>query len=363
MSANFQSHHTVLPQDRQGKIVYSSCRVGASFERFRVRVMRCTACGAELILTNVVPDDTGTVRGFEHHTFICSACHVTERRVIFTRHGGDDDTQAVPLHAAFDCACRSLHDIGQLNNAVKEVIAKQIVELARDGERDPNKLCEHALQTLGFFLGGDVRAKWTSDRAPLTRKEIVAKRVLDLLIAGAALVLLWPLLALICLGIKLEGRSPSILQHRRAAFSGREFAVYNFTTTAWEAACIGQARRNDSRVTRVGRLLKATGMDELPQLFSVLGGRMSLVGPRPDAIDPKGEFGDPIARYATHHHLKPGIIGWAQINRLPRAAAQVEQLNQRIDFERWYIHNWSIWLDLRILLRAVVGPFELAVST
>ncbi len=89
--------------------------------------MRCTACGAELILTNVVPDDTATVRGFEHHTFICSACHVTERRVIFTRHGGDDDTQAVPLHAAFDCACRSLHDIGQLNNAVKEVIAKKLL--------------------------------------------------------------------------------------------------------------------------------------------------------------------------------------------------------------------------------------------
>jgi lipopolysaccharide/colanic/teichoic acid biosynthesis glycosyltransferase len=230
--------------------------------------------------------------------------------------------------------------------------------LARDGERDPDKLCEHALQTLRFFPGGDVPAKWTSDgdRAPLTRKEIVAKRVLDLLLAGTALVILSPLLALICIGIELEGRSPSILLQRRAAFSGREFAVYNFTTTAWEAACIGQARRNDSRVTRVGRLLKAAGMDELPQLFSVLGGQMSLVGPPPHAIDPKGEFSDPIARYATHHHIKPGIIGWAQINRLPREAGQVEQLNQRVDFERWYIQNWSIWLDLRILLRALVWP-------
>src|ERR1700692_1568995 len=112
--------------------------------------MRCTACGAELIVTNVVPDDTGTVRGFEHHTFICSACHVTDGRGIFPRQGCDDDTQAVPLYAVFDCACRSLHDIGQLNNAVKEVIAKQIVELARDGARDPNKLWEEALQTLGF---------------------------------------------------------------------------------------------------------------------------------------------------------------------------------------------------------------------
>ena len=252
-----------------------------------------------------------------------------------------------------------MHEIGQLDNALKEVIAKRIVELARDGERDPDKLCEHALQTLGFFPGVDVPPKWTSDRdrTLLTRKEIVAKRVLDLLLAGAALIILSPLLALICLGIKLEGRSPSILLQRRAAFNGREFAVYNFTTTAWEGACIGQARRNDSRVTRVGALLRVTGMDELPQLFSVLGGQMSLVGPRPHAIDAKGEFSDPIARYATHHHIKPGIIGWAQIKRLPREAAQVEQLNQRVDFERWYIDNWSIWLDLRILLRFLVGEW------
>ena len=187
------------------------------------------------------------------------------------------------------------------------------------------------------------------NRAPLTRKEIVAKRALDLLLAGTALVLLSPILALICLGIKLEGRSPSILLQRRAAFNGREFVFYNFTTTAWEAACVGQARRNDSRVTRVGRLSRATGIDELPQLFSVLGGQMSLVGPRPHAIDAKGEFSDPIARYATQHHLKPGMIGWA-----PREAAQVQQLNHRVDFERWYIDNWSIWLDLRILLRFLV---------
>ena len=195
------------------------------------------------------------------------------------------------------------------------------------------------------FFGVNVPAKSTSNRnrAPFTAKQMVAKRALDLLLAGTALVILSPLLALICLGIKLEGRSPSILLQRRAAFNGREFAVYNFTTTALEGARIGQARRNDSRVTRVGRLLRATGLDELPQLFSVLGGQMSLVGPQPHAVDPKGEFSDPIARYATQHDLKPGIIGWA-----PREAAQVE---------RWYIDNWSIWLDLRILLRTLVGEW------
>jgi lipopolysaccharide/colanic/teichoic acid biosynthesis glycosyltransferase len=184
-----------------------------------------------------------------------------------------------------------------------------------------------------------------------------AKRALDLLLAGTALVILSPLLALICLGIKLEGRSPSMLLQRRAVFNGREFAIYNFPTTAWEGASTGQGRRNDNRVTRVGHLLRATGLHELPQLFSVLGGQMSLVGPRPYPVDSNGQFSDPIALSPTQHQLKPGIIGWTQIIRLSREAARGEQLNQRVHFERWYIDNWSIWLDLRILLRALVGEW------
>src|SRR3984893_7139444 len=204
------------------------------------------------------------------------------------------------------------------------------------------------------FFGVNVPAKSTSNRnrAPFTAKQIVAKRALDLLLAGTELVILSPLLALICLGIKLEGRSPSMLLQRRAVFNVREFAIYNFPTTAWEGASTGQGRRNDNRVTRVGHLLRATGLHELPQLFSVLGGQMSLVGPRPYPVDSQGESSDPIACYATQHHLKPGIICWA-----PREAAQVEQLNQRVDFERWYFDNWSLWLDIGILLRAFVGEW------
>ena len=209
------------------------------------------------------------------------------------------------------------------------------------------------------FFGVNVPAKSTSNRnrAPFTAKQMVAKLALDLLLAGTALVILSPLLALICLGIKLEGRSPSMLLQRRAVFNGREFAIYNFPTTAWEGASTGQGRRNDNRVTRVGHLLRATGLHELPQLFSVLSGQMSLVGPRPYPVDSNGQFSDPIALSPTQHQLKPGIIGWTQIIRLSREAARVEQLNQRVDFERWYIDNWSIWLDLRILLRTLVGEW------
>ena len=207
------------------------------------------------------------------------------------------------------------------------------------------------------FFGVNSPAKWTSnrERTQFTAKEIVSKRALDLLLAGTALVILSPLLALICVGITLEGRNHSILLQRRARFNGREFVVYHFPTTAWEGAGTGEIIRNEHRVTRVGRLLRATGLHELPQLFSVLGGQMSLIGPRPYAVDPKGESSDPIAGSPAQHQLKPGIIGWTQIIRLSRAATRVEELSQRVHYERWYIENWSIGLDLRILLRAVVG--------
>jgi len=117
------------------------------------------------------------------------------------------------------------------------------------------------------------------ERAPLARNYIIAKRVLDLLIAGTALVMFSPLLAFICIGIKLEGRSQAVLVRQRAVFTGGEFAIYKFATTA--------SQRGFRRVTRVGALLQNTGMDELPQLLNVLCGQMSMVGPRPRVVDPK----------------------------------------------------------------------------
>jgi lipopolysaccharide/colanic/teichoic acid biosynthesis glycosyltransferase len=143
-----------------------------------------------------------------------------------------------------------------------------------------------------------------------------------------------------------------MLLQRRVVFNGREFTIYNFPTTAWEGASTVQGRRNGNRVTRVGHLLRATGLHELPQLFSVLGGQMSLVGSRPYPVDSNG---DPIARSPTQHQLKPGIIGWTQIIRLSREATRAEELSQCVHYERWYIENWSIELDLRVLLRALVS--------
>ena len=117
-----------------------------------------------------------------------------------------------------------------------------------------------------------------------------------------------------------------------------------------------QARKNDTRVTRVGRILRATSIDELPQLVNVLRGHMSLVGPRPHAIAHDDGYTKLIAKYAFRQHVKPGLTGWAQVNGYRGETARLELMERRVDCDLWYIKNWSFWLDLRIL---VLTGFEL----
>jgi undecaprenyl-phosphate galactose phosphotransferase/putative colanic acid biosynthesis UDP-glucose lipid carrier transferase len=153
-------------------------------------------------------------------------------------------------------------------------------------------------------------------RAPLSKVELAAKRTLDLVSAGAGLVVLLPLLAVVSLAIKLDSPGPVIFRQSRRGFNGHEFMIWKFQTmtVAENGRVIYQAKRNDERVTRVGRLLRATSIDELPQLVNVLRGEMSLVGPRPHAIAHDDEYGRSIGKYAFRHHVKPGITGWAQVN-------------------------------------------------
>jgi undecaprenyl-phosphate galactose phosphotransferase/putative colanic acid biosynthesis UDP-glucose lipid carrier transferase len=190
-------------------------------------------------------------------------------------------------------------------------------------------------------------------RAPLSKVELAAKRALDLVSAGVGLVVLLPLLAVVSLAIKLDSRGPVIFRQSRRGFNGREFMIWKFRTmTVTEnGRVIRQAKRSDERVTRVGRLLRVTSIDELPQLVNVLRGEMSLVGPRPDAIAHDDEYGRSIGKYAFRHHVKPGITGWAQINGFRGGTPELDRMKKRIDLDLWYIDNWSFWLDLWIVVR------------
>jgi Undecaprenyl-phosphate glucose phosphotransferase len=199
---------------------------------------------------------------------------------------------------------------------------------------------------------------WTAEltRAPLSAAEQACKRALDLLFASAALVILAPMMILTAAWIKIETRGPIFFTQRRSGFNGRTFKIYKFRTMSVDedGPLLRQATRNDPRVTNCGRLLRRTNIDELPQLLNVIAGDMSLVGPRPHPLALNSEYEDIIGNYAFRHHVKPGLTGWAQVNGARGETQTVDLMARRVEFDLWYINNWSLWLDFRILLRTLV---------
>ncbi|MFG1240769.1 undecaprenyl-phosphate glucose phosphotransferase [Xanthobacter sp. V7C-4] len=197
-------------------------------------------------------------------------------------------------------------------------------------------------------------------RAPLSRIELAQKRVLDIAVSGVAMTLLLPLFAIIAICIKSDSKGPVIFRQRRNGFGGREFTIYKFRSMSVmeDGAKVTQAQRNDKRVTRVGRFLRATSLDELPQVLNVLFGHMSIVGPRPHAMAHDDEYSKLIAGYAFRHHVKPGITGWAQANGLRGETSEISLMERRIEMDLWYVNNWSIWLDIKIILKTFIEVFR-----
>ncbi|MFZ0847488.1 MAG: undecaprenyl-phosphate glucose phosphotransferase [Pseudolabrys sp.] len=201
----------------------------------------------------------------------------------------------------------------------------------------------------------NVGTKWTVElqRAPLTVFEQALKRLFDICLAAVALIVLSPLLIITALLIKLDSKGPALFRQNRHGFNGHKFAIYKFRTmrVLEDGKIIRQATRDDPRVTRLGHWLRQTSIDELPQLFNVIAGQMSLVGPRPHAVAHNDEYGKLVANYAFRHHMKPGITGWAQVNGYRGETQTVDKMERRVEHDLWYINHWSLWLDLRILLK------------
>jgi undecaprenyl-phosphate galactose phosphotransferase/putative colanic acid biosynthesis UDP-glucose lipid carrier transferase len=192
-------------------------------------------------------------------------------------------------------------------------------------------------------------------RPPLTVAEQTAKRLLDFGLAAAAVVLFSPLLVIVAALVKLDSPGPVVFRQRRNGFHGSEFDIYKFRTMTVmeEGDDVVQAKRNDPRVTRVGRLLRRTSIDELPQLFNILKGDMSVVGPRPHAVAHNNRYERLVADYATRHNVKPGVTGWAQVNGLRGETPTLDLMAKRVEFDLWYIDHWSFWLDVSIMLRTM----------
>jgi Undecaprenyl-phosphate glucose phosphotransferase len=190
-------------------------------------------------------------------------------------------------------------------------------------------------------------------RAPLSVIERIVKRALDIAIGLAALVFFTPIMALTALAIKIDGEGPVFFFQNRKGFNGRQFVMFKFRTMTVQenGDVVTQASRNDPRVTRIGRLLRAASIDELPQLINVVRGEMSLIGPRPHALAHDNHFEKLLQDYAFRHHVKPGMTGWAQVNGLRGATPSVDQIARRVKMDLWYINNWSLWLDIQILIK------------
>ncbi len=195
-------------------------------------------------------------------------------------------------------------------------------------------------------------------RMPLSRFEVVQKRLFDLVFAAAALIALTPLLIAVAVLVSLDSPGPVFFVQRRYGFNQRPFRIIKFRTmrTLDDGAVIAQVTRDDPRLTRIGRWLRRWNIDEIPQLFNVLTGDMSLVGPRPHALSHDREYERRISLYARRHNVKPGITGWAQINGFRGPTETDEKMRKRVEYDFFYIDNWSLWLDLKIIARTVLSP-------
>jgi Undecaprenyl-phosphate glucose phosphotransferase len=201
------------------------------------------------------------------------------------------------------------------------------------------------------------------NRTPITGLNRMVKDLEDRLLAALALLVLSPLMVAIAIGVKLSSRGPVFFRQRRHGLRGEAFEIFKFRTMHAHREAAGQvtqARRDDERVFRFGRFLRRSSLDELPQLLNVLSGRMSLVGPRPHAEAHNRYYQTIIERYMWRHAVKPGITGWAQVHGLRGETESVEKMEQRLEYDLYYIQNWSIWLDLEILLltlfRGIINP-------
>jgi len=172
-----------------------------------------------------------------------------------------------------------------------------------------------------------------------------------------------PLLAAIALAIKLDDPGKALFRQKRLGFNGQTFHIYKFRTMRTEATDADAqvlVSRGDSRVTPIGRFLRRTSLDELPQLWNVLIGDMSLVGPRPHALKAKAAdrlYDEVVAEYAVRHRVKPGITGWAQVKGWRGETDTVEKIKRRVEHDLYYIDNWSLAFDLRILLMTTACGF------
>ncbi|RKT99085.1 undecaprenyl-phosphate glucose phosphotransferase [Burkholderia sp. Nafp2/4-1b] len=193
--------------------------------------------------------------------------------------------------------------------------------------------------------------------SPLPPQALLSKEIFDRCFAALALVALLPLMLVIAIAVKATSRGPVFFRQRRKGADGRVFRIYKFRTMRLHAeppGVVRQATRHDARITPLGRFLRRTSLDELPQFINVLQGDMSVVGPRPHALEHDELYRKLVDRYIQRYRIKPGITGWAQVNGYRGETDQIEKMQGRVEHDLYYLQNWSFGLDMRIVWTTVM---------
>ncbi len=241
---------------------------------------------------------------------------------------------------------------------LQEVVARLAITPIRI--RLAPDLASFAFAQRPVVMLGDLPVMTLFER-PISGFDQLLKKVEDMILGSVVTFLLLPVFALIAIAIKLDSPGPVFFRQPREGFNNRRFSIWKFRSMRVEEAqtdAITQASKDDARVTRVGRILRRSSLDELPQLFNVLSGEMSLVGPRPHAPSTRAGdrlFGEIVATYAARHKVKPGMSGWAQVCGWRGETDTEDKLIRRLEHDLYYIENWSVLFDLYILIRTPVS--------
>ncbi|AXE91433.1 undecaprenyl-phosphate glucose phosphotransferase [Paraburkholderia sp. 22099] len=194
--------------------------------------------------------------------------------------------------------------------------------------------------------------------SPLSASSMLKKEIFDRLFAAAVLICLAPILLAIAIAVKLSSRGPVFFRQKRKGADGRVFTIYKFRSMrvhTEQKGTLKQATRDDPRVTKVGAFLRRTSLDELPQFFNVLRGDMSVVGPRPHALEHDDLYQKVVAGYINRYRIKPGITGWAQINGFRGETDRIEKMERRVEHDLYYLGHWSFALDMRIIGATIIA--------
>ncbi len=220
-----------------------------------------------------------------------------------------------------------------------------------------------------FFTFDLMQARWSEingipvisifDTPFSSRTAQFIKRSEDIIISILILIIISPILVVLAIGVKLSSAGPVLFKQKRYGINGKEIIVYKFRSmrTQDNGSIIKQAIKGDPRITKFGAFIRRTSLDELPQFYNVLQGNMSIAGPRPHAVAHNEEYRQLIPKYMQRHLVKPGITGWAQINGWRGETDTLDKMENRINYDLYYINNWSLWLDIKIILITIIKGF------